>query len=585
MKKKNVMKLKLLLICWITALPMMAQVTIDGKRPVYDNISKTYLLTLPDSVFGKPFIAPAAIDDSITWVTIDHRQVRGSVMIPKVSGDTTYEFAYLYNNRIYSSKLKFTFLPIMSLTGDFGTAYTVGQVQVTMPDEHQVQNYRARIKWAGGTTAEDWIHKHNFHIKFIDEAGEKLDVTFCGLRDDNHWRLDAGIVDMLRFRNKAAHSLWADFNTKSYYADKQPKARSYSRGFHVEMFLNGDYMGFFDMTEFLDRKQMKLKKYDETNGEFRGLMWKGKDNTNQTLFAASAKVDNTKENWGGFDVMYPDIDEVCPTDYSVLSNAVDFVSKSTPETFAREVYDFFDVPVLVDYYVFIHTLFAIDNSCKNIIWGCYDSQIDKKLTLAVWDLEATAGQHWFNGNGFHRARYIQPENELDSISTRYSKLSLSHLFMGLKNMYDFRWKTVNRYWQLRKTVLDPDSLVARYKAIYDRLDMAGALDREEQRWSGDDDISNLPLDFDDEFRYLEDWLRRRIAYMDTHTFACLRGDVNKDRHVNVNDLTKLISYLLAGGQGGNIDLINADVNGDNLIDINDVTALVGNLLNQKPQMP
>lgn len=573
---KHLRQFVILACCCFVALPVMSQLTIDGKRPVFDAETNTYLLTLPESAFGNSFTAPAVIDDTVGWVTVNSRQIRDNFTVPLVSGDISYRISYLAGGKIHNGTLRFTFLPILSLKGDFNAEYSLGTVHVTMPEGHSTQDLRARIKWAGGTTLGEEIHKHNYHLKFVDQNGEKIDVSFFGLRSDNHWRLDAGIVDMLRFRNKVAHSLWADFGNKPYYAAQEPKARSYSRGSHVEVFLNDRYMGFFDLTEFLDRKQMKLKKYNEDAHQFHGMLWKTKENSDQALFSKWTKPNNNLENWGGFDVMYPDFDEVNPTDYSTISNAVRFVATSNEITFSSSVSEYFDMPVLVDYYVFIHTLFAIDNSCKNIIWGCYDEAVDKKLTLAVWDLEATCGQHWRDNDGFYRAPEIQPENELDSITTRFCLLSKSKLFMGLKKMSDFKWQTVNRYWTLRETVLDPDSLVSRYEKVFRRLDAAGALTRESERWSGDDDIANRPMDFDDEFAYLCDWIRRRIDFMDTHTFACLRGDVNGSGSVDMDDLTRLINYLLHDDE--KIDFINADMNIDGNIDMSDLTQLINYLL-------
>ena len=568
----------LMLLASLSVCPMFSQLTIDGRRPVYDERTQTYLINVPISAFGKSYQAETVVDDSVSWIIIGKKAVQTSVSFELIDGEVSYPFIFSHNHVLTRSVLRFTYLPILTLTGDFNTDYSLGQVQLTMPDEHVTQNYNARIKWAGGTTTYDWIHKHNYHLKFVDESGEKKDVSFFGLRKDNHWRLDAGIIDMLRFRNKAAHGLWADFGTKCYFSDVQPNARSYSRGQHVEVFLNGEYMGFYDMTEFLDRKQMKLKKYDDAIGQFHGMMWKGKEETEQTMFIKSKTVDNQKENWGGFDVMYPDFDEVAPTDYSVLANAVKFVSKSDSATFVSQVGEFFDIPVLVDYYVFINVLFAIDNTCKNIIWSCYDSAVDKKLTLSVWDLEATVGQHWYDGDGFYHAPEIQPEVDLDQDHHRFCKLWRNRLFMRLKEIPEFYDQVKRRYWSLRQTVLNPDSLIERYAAIYRNLENSGTLARETERWSGDDDLANRELDFSGEFEYACDWIVRRIKYLDDNTFACLRGDINNNGMLDIQDITMLIDHLL-GLSNENFNELNADVDIDGIIDVSDLTALVDLLLN------
>ena len=560
-------------LCFATS---FAQLTIGGKRMAYDKRSNTYLLTVPRSAYGGSLTQPIVIDDTVSWMIIGSGQVRTSVEFPLVDGETSYPIFFSHNKNLTTAKIRFTYHPILCLTGDFNAEYSVGQVQITEPDSSQTVDLRARIKWAGGTTLYDWIEKHNYHIKFIDEYGEKQDMSFFGLRNDNHWRLDAGIVDMLRFRNKVAHGIWADFDSKPYYADSQSEARNYSRGEHVEMFLNGEYMGFFDMAEFLDRKQMKLKKYDETTGTFRGLMWKGKEVTRQTLFSKDSVVVDTVEQWCGFDIMYPDFDDVYPTDYSVLNRAINFVATSDDSTFAEHVGEYFDLPVLADYYVFIQLLFAIDNSSKNIIWGCYNSAVDQKLTLAVWDLEATVGQHWYDGQGFYHANEIQPENDLETC--RFTALSSSKLFMRLKQVPAFWQRVVDRYWELRNTVLDPDSLIARYQATYDVLRTSGALERERERWTGSRDLANRQLDFQGELSYLSNWIRRRVNYLDHNTFAIyLPGDADGDGAVTISDVTLIIDYLLTG-DGSALNVTNADVDGDGNITITDVTALIDLLL-------
>ena len=586
------MKNKLILACLmvLVSLPLMAQLSIGGTRPVYDNISKTYMLTVPEEVFGAAYQAPVVIDDGVTNVIINGQSVVDEVTFPVISAGVNYSFKFTKNGTTTQSTIHFTYLPIMCITGTFSNNYVVAPVEITMPDGQGVQSYRARIKQAGSSTNGQWIHKRSYHVKFIDENDEKMDVSFFGLRNDNHWRLDAGTRDMIRFRNYAANGLWADFGTKLYYSDQQPKARSYVRGSHVEVFMNGSYHGFYNLSEFLDRKQMKLKKYEVVDvptedgsitqkGLFHGFMWKATSCTNQTLFInANSACNNNMSSWGAWSLEYPEIDEVCPTDYSVLVNAVNFVGKSDDSTFNAQVEEYFDLPVIADYYMFISVVFGIDNAGNNMVIACYDSDVDKKITMAVWDLDATVGQHYLDTEGYYHADVIQPENELEDVPTNMCALSRNNLFTRVKRIPLFKRMVVNRYWQLRETILQPDSLVERYCSIFRRLDNCGALDREAGRWYDINDIGHHYLDFDGELEYLCDWLRRRIAYLDTHTFACFRGDVNDDGRLNIGDVTSLISYLLSNETTEGVNPVNADVNADNYITVGDVTSLINLVL-------
>ena len=59
--------------------------------------------------------------------------------------------------------------------------------------------------------------------------------------------------------------------------------------------------------------------------------------------------------------------------------------------------------------------------------------------------------------------------------------------------------------------------------------------------------------------------------------SSMRGDVDMDGEVGINDVTALINYLLIGDDTG-IDLIAANCDLDNEVGINDVTALISHLL-------
>ena len=275
----NTTRVLCLLMVLCCAQVMCAQFTLDGKRPFYDNVERIFLLSVPEDYYGKPYTARFVRDDSVTKVVKDGRQIIDTMPFKIVKGDTTYTFAYLCNGTIKFAGVRFTFLPVMKLSGNVTDQYDVGKVYMQVPEDTITQEWNAKLKLAGSSTTMSWFHKHNYHIKFLDDSLEKMDVSFFGLRNDNHWRIDGGVIDMGRVRNKVSNGLWADMGTKPHYADVQPNARSYTRGFLVELFVNEKYMGFCDMAEYLDRKQMKLKKYDEASNEFHGMMWKAKDET------------------------------------------------------------------------------------------------------------------------------------------------------------------------------------------------------------------------------------------------------------------------------------------------------------------
>jgi hypothetical protein len=78
--------------------------------------------------------------------------------------------------------------------------------------------------------------------------------------------------------------------------------------------------------------------------------------------------------------------------------------------------------------------------------------------------------------------------------------------------------------------------------------------------------------------------RYMLAYMwvdgEVEVSAILRGDVNNDRNVNINDVPVLINYLLTNDDNG-VNLKNADCNQKGGVTIEDVSALINYLLNER----
>lgn len=201
--------------------------------------------------------------------------------------------------------------------------------------------------------------------------------------------------------------LWNDFATKPYYINEQPKALSGVRGEVVEVYLNDEYRGIYCFTECMDRKQLKLKKFDQ-DGTIHGTLW----------------------------------------------NAIKFVINSNDDDFSNHVDEYFDLPVIQDYYLFINILGAIDNTGKNMYWAVYDKQKDKKITPAVWDLDLTVGC----------STLLQYSEEF--ISPEYPLLDPFYLVTRLKqtDYNHFNQKVSERYKALRKTDFNPDNLYSRYES-------------------------------------------------------------------------------------------------------------------------
>ena len=535
---KQLNNLLFLLLCFTTSITSYAQFTVNERSIIYDKVSDRYMVSIPENAFGTDYKAKIALDATTGWsnLSIEGTDIADSYSFKQVEGNKIYKFHAKKDDKEINGQLTFTFLPLLVMEGTFGYDYAQGNISLLSPDVAEPTNSFVKIKWRGGSTNTADKHKRNYKIKTLNENGKKQEISLLGMREDNNWILDAGQVDLFRLRNRIATEIWNDFSTKPYYASKEPKAKSGVVGKVVEVILNNEYRGIYSLTEAMDRKELKLKKYDDKNKEFHGQLWKVSSWDKSTFWEIEKDYDNTQETWHAFETKYPDIEDVNPTDYNPLYEAIDFVANSNDETFKKEVANYFDIPVIIDYQLFLETLKPIDNCGKNMYWGIYDVAKDKKLTLAIWDLDASVGQDWHCSTPLH-PDYVSPDTELGikeafNLYTRLSTL----------NVDNYNQKVADRYHELRKTYFSEENLISKYQSYYDMLVKSGAASREESKWSKDSDIGGYPLNFKNEIEYIKNWIIERLKYLDTTQFPTTNG-IQKAQYLKQAKTTQTYNML------------------------------------------
>ena len=112
---------------------------------------------------------------------------------------------------------------------------------------------------------------------------------------------------------------------------------------------------------------------------------------------------------------------------------------------------YYDIPVFRDYYLFTNLLQSPDNVGKNIYYACYDVATDKRLTIAIWDLDCTQGQFWSNEGSYYHHSLVGPE--LDFRPTLQDHKVFKRLCTTDPS---FHGLATERYWELRSTTFNPD---------------------------------------------------------------------------------------------------------------------------------
>ena len=556
----------LLLMAGISA-NAAVKLTVNGCPAFCDSATSALLVSVPQQCFGTSWPAVVqGIDGCIV------ESINGMAL----AEDGSFTFTSIAGNRSWTVRcadgkeyaLQFTYLPIVGLEGNFGYDYALGSVVLAEPGQGVGEAMTARVKWRGYTTNTPEKHKRNYSIKFVDANGEKQNRKLLGMRRDNHWILDAGQPDMARVRNRVATELWLDMAREPYYYEQAPDALSGVRGEVVEVFLGNEYRGIYSLTEAMDRKQLQLVKHDTINNVFHGGLWKTDQFNSQTGFRLTEPFNDSLPDYCSFAVKYPDFDEVFPTSYKVLYDAIHAMEISESVFIYNILVDsYFDMPVAIDYTIFYLTLNANDNSARNIYWLCYDRAVDRRLSIAVWDLDASVGQTW------------SPMDWRPPLTAyNYFKIPYNWLFkMLFHNKCKYRQAFLDRYDELRATWLSEESLVNRYASAINRLIDCGAATREEQRWNGDSDLFGHPLNFAEEKQYITEWLTKRLPLLDVwmHHHIC---DVNNDGSITASDITRLYDYMLFNQQEDYDEHLDTDFDGE--ITASDITNIYNELLGE-----
>jgi penicillin-binding protein 1C len=104
----------------------------------------------------------------------------------------------------------------------------------------------------------------------------------------------------LRLRSSIAANLWTQIH-QPYYKNKEPEAKSGFGVKYVGVFKNNEYYGVYQLSESVDRKQLKLKK--SKNKSIYGELYKANAYEGGPSFESLKEVNrpNADENWEFFD--------------------------------------------------------------------------------------------------------------------------------------------------------------------------------------------------------------------------------------------------------------------------------------------
>ena len=316
------------------------------------------------------------------------------------------------------------------------------------------------------------------------------------MRSDDDWILDALYNEPLRLRSYIANKLWLDMHTP-YYIDDEPDAKSGSDVKFVEAFVNGEYRGLYNLQEQVDKKQLKLKSYnDNIRGElYKGLSWSGPNR-----FLSMLDYDNESRFWGGYEMKYPKDDDI--TDWGIVYEFTDFVVNSSDIDFTNDIWEKFNFENYSDYFIFINLIRATDNTGKNLYLAKYNT--NEPYFYVPWDLDGCFGTNW-QGNNVNVTNSIVRNGLFD----RGIEINPNNSFSII----------ANRWFELRETIFSNDALSNSFIEQYNFMNDNKIYERET--------IVHPNYPFNQEaLTYTTTWLENRLDFLDIYFGEALSIDEN-----------------------------------------------------------
>ena len=332
-------------------------------------------------------------------------------------------------------------------------------------------------------------------------------MALLGLPKEEDWVLYAPFEDKTMIRDVLAFQL---ANKMGRYA---PRTR------YVELFMSRsaqgvsirDYAGVYVLMEKIKRGEnrvniAKLKPEDRTEPEITGgyIVKRDHDERNETRFRT--------EYGGPYFFVYPKGDQVTSQQKSYLRNYFNSFESALYGSDFKDPKTGYAAYLDVDSFIDAHWLVEMS---KNVDGFRYSTFLTKdrggKLKSGPpWDWNRSFGNaNYYNGdkvNGWYWAK-LRPHE----ISW----------YRRLREDPDFEERCVARWFELRRNVFDPKKINATIDQLAAQLEEAQQ--RNFKRWPilGQQVTCNSYVgdSYEDEIRWLKDWVTGRIAWIDKQMYA------------------------------------------------------------------
>ncbi len=381
-----------------------------------------------------------------------------------------------------------------------------------------------KVKFRGQSSLS--FDKKSYSIETANAGGNEIDASLLGMPEEEDWVLHGPYSDKTHLRNDLTMKVARDMGWYS------------SRTRHVELIVNGEYMGLYVLMERIKKENGRVDIADLTLDDISG---------DQLTGGYILKIDKGDEggwlsdynlvgnvNKAYFQHVYPKEENITPEQLQYIKDYVGgFEDALSSPDFTNGVgkhySEYADVGSFVDFFILnelgknvdayrLSTYFHKDKDSKN-----------GKLTMGpFWDFNLA----WFNADycqGNNASGWMFAENCDSGIPFWWSRLFLDEP--------NFREHLKCRWNELRGDILSESYLFDYIDAK--ALELDESQERNFEKW----DILGTyvwpnpatPATYEEEINNLKNWISQRLNWMDAEIMNLPDGDIEVNWIVNACD--------------------------------------------------
>lgn len=348
-----------------------------------------------------------------------------------------------------------------------GNEMTLGEIEVfdnkninKITNDPEVKS-SILVKYRGNSSV--YFDKKGYLLKLIDKDGNENKKEMIGMAEDNEWVLNGPYLDKTLMRNYIA------YNIAGMIMGYAPNVR------FCELYLNNKYQGLYILCESISRSEnrVNISKYDPRMNDFSYIVCLDKNEIDIKNISTFSEYAYISELDTGLKIVYPsksmitgEIRNYIKSDFSKFERALYSYDFNDPK---KGYENYIDVESFVDYYIF-QEFMEINDTCYRSTY-LHKEKGGKIVMGPVWDYNNCLNNYFTELNN-EKMQYVD--------RLWYSQLLKDEEFVD---------RVVNRYRELRKTVLKEDYLLNYIDNV--RSYLGNSIDRNFEVWGFSFDSSNL----------------------------------------------------------------------------------------------